>query len=64
MKNSNKIKISNILITKNNSEKINTIDVGVSVLINYLLDNLSEKDINNIKRRFHNDETTVNTRTK
>lgn len=64
MKNYNMIKISNILITNDNSEKINMIDVGVSVLINYLLDNLSEKDINNIKRRFHNDETKNRARTK
>lgn len=55
--NSDKIKISNILISSTNSEKIDIINIGVSNLINYLLDNLSEKDINNIKRRFHVDET-------
>lgn len=55
--NSNKIKISNILITTANSEKIDIINIGVSNLLNYLLDNLTEKDINNIKRIFHSDET-------
>lgn len=61
---SDKIKVSNILIDKENSEKINMVGISVSKLFNYLLENLDEKNINNIKRRFHNDETTTNKRIK
>lgn len=57
------IKISNIIISKKNSEKIDCVGISVSKLFNYFLDNLEIEDINIIKRRFHNDETKNTSRT-
>ena len=51
-------KIKNILITDNNIEKINELDLPLSKLINFALENyFINNNIETIKRRFHKDET-------
>lgn len=57
-------KISNILITENNSEKLKEINVSVSNIFNYIIENLTNEDQLQIQRRFHNDETKNDSGTK
>lgn len=54
---SDKVKVSNILLDKENLSKLDDLDISLSSFFNELLSNISKEDINNIKRRFRNDET-------
>jgi len=51
------IKIKNILITKANKEFIDELDIPLSKLFNFLLEEAQNENINSLKRRFYNDRT-------
>lgn len=57
---SDKVKVSNILLDKENISKLDELDISLSSFFNELLSSISKEDINNIKRRFRNDETINN----
>lgn len=57
---SDKVKVSNILLDKENISKLDELDISLSSFFNELLSSMSKEDINNIKRRFRNDETINN----
>ncbi len=60
---SDKVKVSNILLDKENISKLDELDISLSSFFNELLSSISKEDINNIKRRFRNDETINNGKT-